>query len=964
MFKSASARVSRFPLALLLTIAFSGVAALTQQIFFSLPVRAAASTIVISEVDADTPLAGTDTANEWFELQNISAGSVTLTNWTITDNVSSDPIPTVTLGPGGHVIVAATAAGFASEHPGFTGTVLTIADGTIGNQLANGGDALILKDANGAAVDGLSWGANTTVLNPAAGIDTSINTNQRNAAGTDTDTAADWTRATETPNGDTNVLPMPTNPAGVGAANPSLLLEGNQTLLTITVTPGANPTSTGLSVLGDLSSIGGSLMQQFFDDGTNGDVVAGNNVFSYRASVSATTTGPKTIPFSITDAQSRSGSGNISLTVASAEHLLMGNPSNAVADESMPINYLMLKPQYAISYNNDKGIPNWTSWHLDSSWMTEVADRQNDFRVDNTLPISFKHVSNGYQFSTYAFQRGHMCPSADRTSSVADNSATFLMTNMVPQARGNNEGPWRFLEEYIRTQLGGMDNELYIISGGTGSGGHSSTGEWNSIIDTAGNIVTVPHATWKVVMVLPNATGDDLARVNSLTRTFAVIMPNDDNIEHDDWQRYLATVDQVEALSGYDFYSNVPISVQAVMEARLDAENDTPPITSNQTVTTAKNRGVAVTLSATDFNVHNTFTYTIVDGPSHGSLSGSNGNLTYSPNANYVGPDLITFKANDGVLDSNVSTVTIMVNERGVLQFSATTFSVGENAGSATITVTRTGSSVGSASVNFATANATATGGASCAETVDCVNTSGTLSWVDGESGSKTFTVTICDDSANEEDETIGLALSNPAGSGVLGALAAAALSIVNDDAPVLLTENNTEHAVALDSVTQTRDPFALTNRFNLSIDQRQRVSLFVWHLGFLPGDEATAVTVLAEDAEGRVYSLAVEFVGPVTAISEITQLVVKLPDAVVGAPRDLWVTVRLRGPASRKAFIKIADENVSKQLEGFQSPSIGQWLGLFREVSRAISSSNSVSPPPLVSEITKFYPQLAFVRT
>lgn len=110
------------------------------------------------------------------------------------------------------------------------------------------------------------------------------------------------------------------------------------------------------------------------------------------------------------------------------------------------------------------------------------------------------------------------------------------MTNMVPHASGNNEGPWRLMENYIRTQLSGTANELYIISGGAGIGGNSSTGHWNSIIDTAGNSVTVPQVTWKVVMVMPNVTGDDVARANTSTRTFAVIMPNDDNIEGDQWQ--------------------------------------------------------------------------------------------------------------------------------------------------------------------------------------------------------------------------------------------------------------------------------------------------------------------------------------------------------------------------------------------------------------------------------------------
>ena len=82
----------------------------------------------------------------------------------------------------------------------------------------------------------------------------------------------------------------PTNPVGVGAANPSDVEAGGTSLLTVTVTPGANPPSTGLAVTMDLQPIGGVASQMFFDNGTNGDVTAGNNVFSYLATVSAGTT--------------------------------------------------------------------------------------------------------------------------------------------------------------------------------------------------------------------------------------------------------------------------------------------------------------------------------------------------------------------------------------------------------------------------------------------------------------------------------------------------------------------------------------------------------------------------------------------------------------------------------------------------------------------------------------------------
>jgi hypothetical protein len=111
-----------------------------------------------------------------------------------------------------------------------------------------------------------------------------------------------------------NVCSGSTNPSGVGAADPSLLNPGDPTLLTVTVTPGANPPSTGLMVTGELSSIGGTVGTPFDDDGLNGDLVAGDNVFSFLANVSPTKPlGTKVLPITITDAQGRMGSASIML---------------------------------------------------------------------------------------------------------------------------------------------------------------------------------------------------------------------------------------------------------------------------------------------------------------------------------------------------------------------------------------------------------------------------------------------------------------------------------------------------------------------------------------------------------------------------------------------------------------------------------------------------------------------------
>jgi predicted extracellular nuclease len=108
----------------------------------------------------------------------------------------------------------------------------------------------------------------------------------------------------------------PTNPSGSGAADPSSVIQGGTTTLTVDTTPGTNPDSTGLAVSADLSGIGGSATTSLLDDGVGPDATAGDGVLSTSATVdAATSTGAKNLPFTVTDAQARTGSGSIALTV-------------------------------------------------------------------------------------------------------------------------------------------------------------------------------------------------------------------------------------------------------------------------------------------------------------------------------------------------------------------------------------------------------------------------------------------------------------------------------------------------------------------------------------------------------------------------------------------------------------------------------------------------------------------------
>ncbi|NJM45461.1 MAG: DNA/RNA non-specific endonuclease [Alkalinema sp. RU_4_3] len=246
--------------------------------------------------------------------------------------------------------------------------------------------------------------------------------------------------------------------------------------------------------------------------------------------------------------------------IAPNPNLLLGNPSQATAIDRN--NLLVARPQYVLSYNADRGIPNWTSWQLNASWLGNLPRRL--FMPDTTLGAGIPVVTqNDYNGS--GFDRGHMVPAADRNRTPEDSQSVFLMSNILPQAPDNNQGPWEKLESYSR-DLVRQGKELYIIAGGTGDGGIGKNGPATTI---ARGKVAVPKMTWKVIVVLdgPSAT----PAITSKTRVIAVSMPNEQGIKDMPWQNYRVSVDAIEAITGYDLLSTVPKRTQTALEKRVDS---------------------------------------------------------------------------------------------------------------------------------------------------------------------------------------------------------------------------------------------------------------------------------------------------------------------------------------------------------------------------------------------------------
>lgn len=532
--------------------------------------------LVISQIQPGTTANAND---EFIEIHNNGSAAVDLNGYRVvyrSQNGSTDVGPFAVwtsqtiLQPGQYYLIASTSYS-GSAVPDITYNPTTC---TCSLSASQGGLAIRQGDQNtGVIIDAVGWGTTTNIffegtrtIAPGSG-----NSQARLQAGCqDTDNNAnDFAILNPFSPRNTSTSSFACSGSGTSlfaaiSANPTTVSPNATTLITVTTIPATTPPSTGIAVVGNLTNIGGPASQTFFDNGTNGDVTAGDNVFSYRATIPpAAAGGLKIVTAVASDTQGRIVNLNLNITINAPlpdeDPLLFGNPSGATPDIANENNYLMLKPQYTISYNRAKGEPNWVAWRLDSNWIG-TTPRQDDYRPDTSLPAGWYQVLDT-DYSGGGYDRGHMCPSGDRTRSVADNSATFLMTNFVPQLAANNQGPWEDFESYCRT-LAGQGNEIYIIDGPVGNIGTIALGH-----------VVIPDKTWKVVLILPNGT-NDLGRVTRATRAFGIIVPNKAtgvNI-NDLWRKYRVTVDTVENLTGYNFFSAIPKNTQEIIERRHDIQ--------------------------------------------------------------------------------------------------------------------------------------------------------------------------------------------------------------------------------------------------------------------------------------------------------------------------------------------------------------------------------------------------------
>ena len=239
-----------------------------------------------------------------------------------------------------------------------------------------------------------------------------------------------------------------------------------------------------------------------------------------------------------------------------------GEPSDGDASDD----FIVRRPQYTLSYNRNRGTPNWVSYDLDASHIGSL-DRCDCFTFDPALPPDFPRYNTAdytgvAAINGYSIDRGHLARSFDRTTGSLDNANTFYFSNIIPQASDLNQGPWAVLEDSLGKLALNSNKEVYIVAGVAGDKG---------TVKKEGKI-TIPAKVWKIAVIMPRDQG--LANIHGYRdlEVIAVIMPNDPGVRSVSWPTYKTTVDAIEALSGYDLLAKLPEPLEAVIES-----GDHPP---------------------------------------------------------------------------------------------------------------------------------------------------------------------------------------------------------------------------------------------------------------------------------------------------------------------------------------------------------------------------------------------------
>ena len=250
-------------------------------------------------------------------------------------------------------------------------------------------------------------------------------------------------------------------------------------------------------------------------------------------------------------------------TISTSLQMQLGNPTGATVDPNNHSYYLLQRTVDAVDFSDVHGVPNWVSWDLTSPDIG-TSGRSTSFYQDTLLPTTFNRLTTT-DYTNSGFDRGHMCPSYDRTDLLSNNKLVFYMSNIIPQMADNNQGIWQNFEDYCQTQAQ-SGNELLITSGPS---------LYTGARIQPSNEASIPGYTWKIAVIVPPGSGTALSRITSSTRVIAIKVPNISGIYTVPWATYVTSTNQLQTDTGFTFFTDLPSSVATVLRARVDGATAT-----------------------------------------------------------------------------------------------------------------------------------------------------------------------------------------------------------------------------------------------------------------------------------------------------------------------------------------------------------------------------------------------------
>lgn len=202
----------------------------------------------------------------------------------------------------------------------------------------------------------------------------------------------------------------------------------------------------------------------------------------------------------------------------------------------------------------------WTAYPLSGSYMGDLA-RPTSWSYNPAIPAGYQADLRSYSYTDETYSRGHMCPNASRNGDDTMQKQTFYVTNQVPQIQNKfNSGIWSSLEEAVQTVS--KSGEVFVVTGvAFNKPGESKTVDYVSPKSNSSQNCPIPNYFYKIVLKVKYSGTD-------VTDACAVGFWFEHAAYTDSYTNYTVPVDSIEQWTGFDFFVNLPDSVEEAAESK------------------------------------------------------------------------------------------------------------------------------------------------------------------------------------------------------------------------------------------------------------------------------------------------------------------------------------------------------------------------------------------------------------